>query len=575
MPSARVLLPAAVAAGVLVLGAGAALASSGDGVPPGTKVRGVDVGGLTRSAAVDRLSDAFATEETSSIALLADDEVLQLDPVAAGISLDVEATVDEAMDVGVLDRVLARLGSSRSVDPVPSYDSSRLRAALSELAEGFDREAREGAVRFTAEGVPVEARPITGRSLDLAGAEEALRSSYLSARVEVPVELDEVSTTAQDVRQARDEVALPAVAAPITIDVEGDPLVVEPIDIAKALSLEAVDGKITPRIRQDVLHERLEGRLRRVGTPAVDATFDVSSGTPVVVPSRTGMSVSAPDLADAVLEVLTDEAPRRTSAELSVSQPRVSTETARGLGVKEVIGTFTSRFPCCAPRVTNIQRMAEIVDGYVLRPGDRFDLNGYVGPRDEARGFRSAPMILDGEFRDSVGGGVSQFATTIFNTVFFSGLRDVTHTPHSYYISRYPPGREATVSYPLPDLIFENDSGHGVYIDTSHTGRSVTVTFWGTKRYDEVRSVTGPRTRIRDFGTQYITRDDCSPGPGAVGFDIVVTRVFVDGGREVKREDFKTRYKPQPKFVCGPPPAKERPASPSRAPSPTASPAAG
>ena len=572
-PSRSRLLIVAGVTGLLVLGGGAALASS-EGIPPNTQVRAVEIGGLTPEQARAKLESSFATEQASSISLVAQDEVLQLDPAAAGISLDVEATVEEARDAGAFRRLLGRLGSTRQVDPVPAYDSDRLQAALEALAEGFDREAREGAVRFSEEGEPVEELPVTGRALDVDGSIAALRSSYLSQRVEVPVEVDEVETTAEDVREAREQVAEPAVAAPITVEVEGDSFTVEPLDIAKSLTLEAVDGSIEPSISAEALHERVEGKLRAVGTPAVDASFDVSSGTPVVVPSKTGMSVSAEDLADAVTEVLTDDAPRRTEAELSVSQPRVSTETAKGLGVKEVIGTFTSRFPCCAPRVTNIQRMADIVDGYVLRPGDRFDLNGYVGPRDLERGFEAAPMILDGEFRDSVGGGVSQFATTLFNTVFFSGLRDITHTPHSYYISRYPPGREATVSYPLPDLIFENDSQHGVLIDTSHTGRSVTVTFWGTKRYDEVRSVTGPRTRIRDFGTQYITREDCTPGNGAVGFDIVVTRVFVDGGREVDREQFKTRYKPQPRFVCGPPPRKEPSRPPTPTPSPAASPAA-
>jgi vancomycin resistance protein YoaR len=122
--------------------------------------------------------------------------------------------------------------------------------------------------------------------------------------------------------------------------------------------------------------------------------------------------------------------------------------------VREVIGTYTSQHPCCAPRVQNIHAIADIVDGHVLQPGESFDLNAYVGPRDTARGFVEAPQILEGQFVNRVGGGVSQFATALFNAVFFSGLEDVTHTPHSYWIKRYPPGREATVSYPLPDLIF-------------------------------------------------------------------------------------------------------------------------
>jgi hypothetical protein len=78
---------------------------------------------------------------------------------------------------------------------------------------------------------------------------------------------------------------------------------------------------------------------------------------------------------------------------------------------------------------------------------------------------------------------------------------------------------------------------------------------WGTKRFD-VRAVAGPRTRVTTAPTRYIERPDCIPGDGGPGFDIVVTRVFSQEGREVRREDFKTRYLPQPEFVCGPPPRR-------------------
>ena len=174
----------------------------------------------------------------------------------------------------------------------------------------------------------------------------------------------------------------------------------------------------------------------------------------MLVASKGGTSISAADLAKAVLPVLGDAAPRTASAPLTPGVARVTTERATTLGITEPIGTFTSRHPCCRPRVQNIQRIADIVDGHVVLPGEQFDLNDVVGPRDRARGFVEAPQILEGEFVDRVGGGISQFATTLFNAVFFSGLGDVTHSPHSYYFSRYPPGREATVSFPLPDLIF-------------------------------------------------------------------------------------------------------------------------
>lgn len=553
MPARRTLLlagGAVLAAAVVGLGASTALA--GDQVPEGTFVEAVAIGGLDRAAAEAEVATlTFAPD----VDLVADGERLVLDRDRAGLRPDAEATVDEALSVGPLDRLRALLGARRDVDLRTTADAVGLTAELRRLKGEFDREPRQGAIRFTAEPVPVPSLPLTGRDLDVAGAVEAVRTAWpTQAAIEVPVAVDEVATTPEQVQQLVEDFAQPAVAAPVTVTAPGGSVTVEPLDIAKALRIETVDGALTPRLDEQVLYERIRPQLRRVGDPPVDATFRITDGKPVLVPSEDGTSVSAKDLAAAVLEVLPDDAPRTNDAPLSPATARVTTERAKTLGIVEEIGSFTSNHPCCRPRVQNIQRIADLVDGYVVLPGEQFDLNAVVGPRDKARGFVEAPQILEGEFVDRVGGGVSQFATTLFNAVFFSGLKDVAHSPHSYYISRYPPGREATVSFPLPDLIFENDSPNGVLITTSYTGTSITVTFWGTERFDEVRSVTGPRTRLRDFDTQYVQRDDCTATAGEQGFDIVVTRVFVDGGREVRREDFKTRYKPEPRFICGPPP---------------------
>lgn len=576
MPARRTL---AIAGGsvlaVLVLGLGATTALAGDDVPRGTRVAGVDLGGLSRAQAVARLEQGL--DASAPVRLTADGEPLVLDPADAGLALDPAATVERALSAGPLDRLKAVLGAERDVDARTSVDRAALTSALTRLKDDVDREAREGAVRFTAEPVPVPAMPQTGRDLQVDDAVDAVREAWPSDEpIALPVDVEEVRTTAEQVDRVLREVAVPAIAAPVTVSAPGGSVDVEPIDIAKALRIETGDdGTLTPRIEQGVLHERVRDRLKAVGQPPVDATFRIEGGTPVVVPGKDGTSISPADLAAAVLGVLTDPAPRTADAPLSPATPRVTTERAKTLGVVEEIGSFTSNHPCCRPRVENIHRIADIVDGYVVLPGEQFDLNGVVGPRDKARGFVEAPQILEGEFVDRVGGGVSQFATALFNAVFFSGLKDITHSPHSYYISRYPPGREATVSFPKPDLVFENDTPNGVLITTAYTGTSITVTFWGTKRYDDVRSVTGPRTRLRDFPTQYVQRDDCTATEGEKGFDIVVTRVFVDGGREVKREDFKTRYKPEPRFICGPPPGRPAPkpspspAAPAPAPSPT------
>jgi vancomycin resistance protein YoaR len=134
--------------------------------------------------------------------------------------------------------------------------------------------------------------------------------------------------------------------------------------------------------------------------------------------------------------------------------------------------------------VQNIQRMAREVDGLIVQPGEIFDLNQRIGPRTEAKGYVPAPILLNGEgyccdHPLNIGGGTSQFGTTIYGAIFFGGFEDITHRPHSRYISRYPLGIEATLGYPSPNVVFRNDTDFPMTVRTRYTSSSITVEMWG------------------------------------------------------------------------------------------------
>jgi len=156
-----------------------------------------------------------------------------------------------------------------------------------------------------------------------------------------------------------------------------------------------------------------------------------------------------------------------------------------------VAGEFTTRHPCCEARVANIHLIADAVDGAVVMPGEAFSVNDHVGERTEEKGYVRAGAIIRGEVYccdhpANIGGGTSQFATTFFNAIFFGGYDIVSHRPHSLYFSRYPVGREATLGYPSPDVVFRNDTHTPVTIRTSSTSTSLTVQLVGN---NEQRSV--------------------------------------------------------------------------------------
>jgi hypothetical protein len=153
---------------------------------------------------------------------------------------------------------------------------------------------------------------------------------------------------------------------------------------------------------------------------------------------------------------------------------------ADGSLVVEKVSEFTTPHNCCESRVKNIQRMADLVRGVYILPGESFSLNEFIGPRTRESGFVGGGAIRTGYSAIEVGCGVSQFATTIFNAAYVAGMDFDEYRSHSVYFSRYPYGREATISNPAPDLILNNTTDYPILVWTSYTDRSITVTMYST-----------------------------------------------------------------------------------------------
>jgi len=531
------------------------LALVGSDVPRGTRSVGVDIGGRSQTAAATHLSARLSPKLTAPINARVGGETFRIDPRAAGVRLDASATAKVAVTRNPFLRAAALLGR-RDVPPVVRVDELRLAPVLAAQDARFGQPPERGAVRFDGT-TPVPVYPKAGRGLDPARTAAAVKDAWLRRD---PIRLT-VSTvipraTAADVDKAVEEIARPAMAAPVLVRVASRTAVVPPSAIAGALVLSAdAAGTITPRFDSRRLDASLTEALRPVNVVPRDAAFKIVGAAVQIVPAVPGRKVDTAALAVDLVAVLTKPAPRTVTGELIGNvAPKLTTARAATLGVKEKISTFTTHHPCCVSRVRNIHLVADEVDGALVMPGETFSLNNHTGPRTAAQGYVEAPVINDGKLKNEIGGGISQFATTTFNAVFFAGLKDVYHQPHSFYISRYPAGREATVYAPNVDLKFANDSPYAVLIDTSYTSTSITVSFWSTKRY-EIASVSGPRTNVTTYQTQYLgDTPDCIAASGVNGFDITVTRVFKQAGRVIRNEVFRTRYQPENEVICSDPP---------------------
>jgi vancomycin resistance protein YoaR len=396
---------------------------------------------------------------------------------------------------------------------------------------------------------------VDGQQLDRDAAAERLREAVREdvSTVNFPVEEQAARISADAVQQALDGFASPALAGPVIATGAGNTRAEIPVTaIAAALRFApGEDDMLVPSLDQAALQRALGETLAPFDNPPADASFTLTNGAVSVVPAVDGTTPDVAALTAALFDVLPQPVPREIAVPLVPQPAELTTEEARGFGITEQVSTFTTNF-ANENSGENIRVVAAEVDGAVVPPGETFSLNGFTGPRTEADGYIESTIIDNGEFVQAIGGGISQFATTMFNAVFFAGLEDIAHKPHSYYISRYPAGREATVFYDSIDLAWRNDSDTGIYVQTSWEPGAITVTFWGTQHYD-IESVSGERYNYSEPETQRKPDDgDCAEQEGSSGFDISVTRVFrpVGGGGVMREEVFNTRYDAVPEVIC-------------------------
>ncbi|MER5394150.1 VanW family protein [Saccharopolyspora sp. NPDC002686] len=554
-------IAAGAAVGALALLYIGDLAFTSGTVPRGTVVAGVDIGGLEPAAAETQLRNDLGPGLDEPVELKVADRSVTINPGDAGLEMDWAATVQEAGEqpLNPFTRI-SSLFTTREVTPVSHGDREHLVQALEQVRPQLDRQPAEGTIRFEgAKAVAVD--PVTGQSIDVEKAtDEVLTHWAEKGPVSIPFTEQPVSTTKDGVQRALREVAEPAVKSPVTVRGEGKDATLAPEAIASALRFEPDgQGGLKASVDLPTAVGAVEPQLADTIKPGKDAEIVVEGGRPVVRPSVDGVGVNWDKSFEKLLDVLRAPEKRSVQAVYEHQPAKFTTEQADQLGIKEVVGEFSTGGFEPASGV-NIRRTAEQVNGAIIKPGETWSLNGHTGPRGVAQGYVESGIIQDGRPGRAVGGGISQFATTLYNASYFAGMQDVEHKAHSYYISRYPAGREATVfqspsGASVIDVKFKNVAKSGILITTEWTPSSITVKLWGTKQFD-VSSQTGERTNPTDPHEKVVPPGEpCSPSKGTPGFTVTDTRTIRDlSSGQTKTETQRTRYEPQPIIHCGPPP---------------------
>lgn len=475
-------------------------ATGGQQVRRNVHIAGRDVGGLDETGLATVMDDIGGRVAATPVTINAGGSTLSSTLGDLGVSIDRDATAAAAFEARgdgfALFRPLSWLGSFFTDDDAP-VELQVDTAIAAERATALGEAVRVDPVEPTLAYQEGELRVVGGRpgtALDAASVVNAL-SDLDGDNLDGSLVLIEGAMSPLAPKQS-DESAATLLATvkdhldgPLDVRFGEESRELDPAELAPYVSAQLTDGgELVLALDQQPTLQFLAETFSDVGEEPVEPELSVSGGQVVLSGGRNGTACCAPS-AVAALSVAIEEGARSVDLELAPKAPTRDAAYFESLGIKEEIASFTTQHACCAPRVDNIHRMADIVGASVIPPGATFSLNDTVGRRTIENGFKAAPVIDgDGNFQEDVGGGVSQFSTTLFNAAFFAGLEIDEYMAHGLYISRYPYGREATLSFPGPDLKIRNTTPYGVLIWPTYTDTSITVTMYSTKYIEASQS---------------------------------------------------------------------------------------
>jgi vancomycin resistance protein YoaR len=573
---------AGFAALVLVSAVALGFASSYNGrVLPGVHVGAVDLTGLTRDQAIDKLQSDFAYLGQGEVTISTPAGEASITYQQAGRGPDVEAMADAAMAVGhsqspVSDAVSlaheaiypAEIPVMVEVDPNAVADRVHQLVA-STVQQPIDAQVLSSGTQLTA------IKSSTGRSLD----EAALDSTIVAelSRPDAPADFNVGGTfvtvnprvTDQDAQAAIDRAARMAVDVHLTWSDKPEAAPVTWVPQNWTITASQLSGWITFGLKPDGTYrptidtQQLEAYLSTITAndtvqPTQPHVFWDADGKATRVQqgldgSQVGLAETASEIS-AYLEKLATDGMVGPTVEVATKPIRSPIGSIDNVASMVVVGEWTTTF---YPDVSNgfgknIRQPAANFSGQVIGPGQQFSFLDAVGPIDEAHGFAMGGVIVGGksDHTGAMGGGICSASTTMFNAAANAGLQIDERHPHFYYIYRYPVGRDATVysnGYTTWDLKWTNDTPYPIVIRSWATYGStstITIQLWTWATHRTVTWTGGVKSNIVVAGEnppEYVST--LAPGEtnrteyATNGFDTGVERVVTDASGKVIHDD--------------------------------------
>ena len=479
---------------------------------PGITANGVYVSGLTKAEALRELNTQTAKYSVAPIESLSLQGNQQMSASQLGVEYLNEQAATEAMNTSRKGFILDQLGSELSglLGQKPaitsvSYDTQK----LSEISVGINTTAAkpvENAKFTTQDGEILVQDGSRGKRVDFALLPGAISNHFgqMQNKLFVMPILTVEPTLSTQALEAQKSILTPFKSNPLVLSYGEKSWPVDLNTIAGWLSLSSTNkpvntGGIASQYRLNALAQNLYFEEKsianyltslssEINVAPIDAQLSITDGrASIFTQSRDGKTLDTTSSAEAISKQLTQGTTTPIALNVVTTKAEVNDENIEKLGIKELISEGVTYFPGSPPnRLQNIRVGMEKFNGVLIKPGQNFSFNDYLGEVGAEQGYTPGLVILGDREEMQYGGGLCQVSSTAYRAALMAGLPITSRVNHSFAIDYYTapygvPGVDATIYLPKPDMSFRNDTGHHILIQTKMVGTTLYFYFYGTK----------------------------------------------------------------------------------------------
>ena len=456
------------------------IVSQSENIISGISINNIDVSGLTKSQAIEKLNSNFSDKLSSDLTLTYGDYTTTLNLESIKPELALDSAVDTAYNIG------------RS-------EGNIFLNNLKIVSTKFNKKDLVINVNFNAELFSKNIENINNEIPD-----KVVNSSYKIDGSNLIVENSANGYKIQD-DLLKKNIENAILNNESTVQIPLEQFEAEAVDILaiyNAIHKDAVDAYFTTNPYE--VHKEEEG---------LDFAISIEDAQKLVSQDQATFTIP-----------------------LKVLKPKVTVKNLSQEAFPDLLASYsTSYATSSANRCTNVELATKSINGYVLMPGETFSYNDTVGQRNAARGYKEAGVYLNGEVTTGLGGGICQVSSTLYNAVLLSNLEIVERTNHTFKPSYVPAGQDATVSWGAPDFKFKNNRNYPIKISATTSGKNIYFNIYGLKTDDdyEVKIVSNQVGTV-PFTTSY--QNDSSLPSGT-------QKVIQGGSNGCKTETYKILYK--------------------------------